>query len=372
MFQDYYSKRFALKDFSSIDKREFGFSFFGKKFVRHKVFQSFSELKDFLSVSSPFDVYYSSAYYEHPDLDMDQKDWIGSDLIFDIDADHIIKSCDKLHVNSWICDDCLNSAKKETIKLLIFLEKDFGFSKPEFRLFFSGNRGYHVHVQSEVIKSFNSSARKELVDYVTGKGIIPLYHGIDLKKKNLLTLPNQVFYNADSGWSHRLYLGLKNFILNSTKDDLKDYGIGRPAIDSIIKNKDLITQNFFDNIYFGFIKGVGSKTWTKLIFNIVKMQAPQIDTIVTIDTHRLIRLPNTLHSKTGMMKTEFSSSSIDKFDPLTKAIAFKGYSVKVMVKDSPFFRLGEETFGPYKNEKVELSVGAAIFLICKERAEIIK
>jgi len=102
------------------------------------------------------------------------------------------------------------------------------------------------------------------------------------------------------------------------------------------------------------------------------MQAPQIDTVVTIDTHRLIRLPNTLHSKTGMMKTEFSSSSIDKFDPLTKAIAFKGYSVKVMVKDSPFFRLGEETFGPYKNEKVELPVGVAIFLICKERAEIIK
>ena len=101
MFQDYYSTRFALKDFSSIDKREFGFSFFDKKFVRHKVFSSILELKDFLSVSSPYNVYYSSAYYEYPDLEMDQKDWIGSDLIFDIDADHLLRSCDKLH-DYWI------------------------------------------------------------------------------------------------------------------------------------------------------------------------------------------------------------------------------------------------------------------------------
>jgi DNA primase small subunit len=370
IFQDYYSNKFELKDFSSIEKREFGFSFFDEKFVRHKAFTSITELKDFLVRSSPLDVYYSSAFYGYPTFNMHQKEWKGADLIFDIDADHILHSCDKSH-DSWVCETCLNSAKKEMIKLLAILENDFGFSKKESRLFFSGNRGYHIHIESKTIRRLDSSARKELVDYITGTGIIPSYHGIDVNEKKLLTLPNQFLYATDSGWSQRLHSGLENFIKTFEENDLKALGISKQTRDSIIRKKDLIIQSSLGNAYFSFIKGQRSKTRIKLIQNVIKTQAPQIDTVVTIDIHRLIRLPNTLHSKTGMKKTEFSFSSIDKFDPLSSAIAFKGHSVNVMVKDSPVFRLGEERFGPYKNEKVSLPVAAGILLICKERAELL-
>ena len=55
-----------------------------------------------------------------------------------------------------------------------------------------------------------------------------------------------------------------------------------------------------------------------------------------------------------------------------KAVAFKEGKAKVSVSCAPQFRLGENTFGPYTNEKLELPSAAAVLLICKGRAEAVK
>ncbi len=51
------------------------------------------------------------------------------------------------------------------------LENDFGFSSDELHVFFSGHRGYHVHVEDEAVRSLDAMARKEIVDYVMGLGL---------------------------------------------------------------------------------------------------------------------------------------------------------------------------------------------------------
>ena len=96
------------------------------------------------------------------------------------------------------------------------------------------------------------------------------------------------------------------------------------------------------------------------------------DTVVTTDTHRLIRVNNTLHGKTGFRKIEFPIQSIDTFDPFKEAIVFNGDVVKVLVSDAPLFRIGDKMYGPYKNQIVDLSINAAILLICKDRAKLVK
>jgi DNA primase small subunit len=118
------------------------------------------------------------------------------------------------------------------------------------------------------------------------------------------------------------------------------------------------------------VKGIGPETWEKILDYCAKGEFVKIDTVVTADIHRLVRLPNTLHGKTGFKKVEFSISQIDDFDPFKEAIAFKKGTIKVLVHNSPQFRVGEETFGPYKNVKVELPAAAAILLICKGKAEV--
>ncbi|MCJ7718669.1 DNA primase, partial [Candidatus Bathyarchaeota archaeon] len=96
----------------------------------------------------------------------------------------------------------------------------------------------------------------------------------------------------------------------------------------------------------------------------------KIDTVVTTDIHRLIRLPGTLHSKTGLKKIEFPISHLEDFDPLKSAVVFKNGAVTILVSDAPEFRIGDKTFGPYRNQRIELPTAAALLLICKKRAEV--
>jgi DNA primase small subunit len=118
------------------------------------------------------------------------------------------------------------------------------------------------------------------------------------------------------------------------------------------------------------VKGIGPESWEKILDYCAKDEFVKIDTVVTADIHRLVRLPNTLHGKTGFKKVEFPISQIDDFDPLKEAIAFKKGTVKVFAYNSPQFRVQEETFGPYKNVRVELPTAAAVLLICKGKAEV--
>jgi len=116
--------------------------------------------------------------------------------------------------------------------------------------------------------------------------------------------------------------------------------------------------------------GVGDRTWLKLAEHIREEKAAKIDTVVTTDIHRLIRMNGTLHGKTGLKKIEFPAKDLQTFDPFVGAVAFKKGEAKVLVSDVPEFKLGGETLGPYKNQVVELPSAAAIMLICKGRAKV--
>jgi DNA primase small subunit len=98
----------------------------------------------------------------------------------------------------------------------------------------------------------------------------------------------------------------------------------------------------------------------------------KIDTVVTPDINRLIRLSNSLHGKTGLKKVETSMAGIETFDPLKSAVAFKEGTVSVHVSEAPQFRVEDETYGPYKKQKVELPTAAALMLLCKGVAKVVQ
>jgi len=384
----------------SLAQRELGFLLLKERIMlRHKVFARIKDLKLFLSETVPSDVYRSCAYYENPAAEMDKKGWLGADLVFDIDADHIPTSCSKIHdewtcansecgfsgkgvtpetcpicggkkfdTKTWPCDLCLESAKDETAKLIDMLEKDFGFSSKEVSVFFSGHRGYHVHVENEAVKTLDTVARKEIVDYVFGLGLT--ISGGKTKGKSRRRSAPRDFSLHNFGWNKRLKLGLQNFILNATKEDLKTAGVKGKAVAEILENKELILKRCVEDGRWESVKGVGVGTWKKLAEHVKDLESSKIDTVVTTDTHRLIRMNGTLHGKTGLKKIEFPLERLDDFDPFKEAVAFKEGAVKVFVSDAPEFRLGGNVFGPYKRKTVELPTAAALLLICKRRAEV--
>ncbi|MCW3997787.1 MAG: hypothetical protein NWF10_04385 [Candidatus Bathyarchaeota archaeon] len=393
-FHEYYtSSSFSAPSITNFSQREFGFFMLkNRSMLRHVGFRNKEDLRIFLSKNVPSDVYRSGAYYEEPEAEMNRKGWLGADLVFDIDADHISTSCKKIHdkwicincnfegkgitpeecpicrskkfsAKTWPCESCLTSAKEETIKLVDFLETDFGFSHKEMHTFFSGHRGYHVHVENMAVKTLDTIARKEIADYMTGLGVTLLGN----KKKKVF----RGLILSDYGWQKRLKLGLKRFLSNAKKEDLQKAGIKR-NYSILLFNKELILNRCILEGRWNSIKGLSNRTWEKLFHHVKNLESSQIDTVVTTDIHRLIRVNNTLHGKTGFKKIEFPVSYIDVFDPFKEATAFNGGNVRILVSDAPLFRIGDEMYGPYKHQVVEISTAAAVLLICKERAKLVK
>jgi len=392
VFRKYYAKDFSLKTCpSNIEKREFGFAMFEGWMLRHKSFETVDELEGFLGEATPRDAYFSCAYYEDPETEMDKKGWTGADLVFDIDADHVPTSCDKFHdqwtcckcgfkgkgftpencpacgsekfdEETWPCEVCLSSAKDETVKLLDILMADFGFSEKELSVFFSGHRGYHVHVEDNAVKDLDNIARKEIVDYVCGLGLDIRFQVIDEKGTSTLRL-------NDIGWRGRIAKGTYNLVSKARAEEYKKIGLRGNVVEALIKNRSTILGNLSKSEPWTAIKGVGSETWKKMVEYSAMSQSSSIDTVVTTDTHRLIRLGETLNGKTGLKKTCFPISTIDTFDPFKSAVAFKEGAAIVSISNAPRFRIGDQTFGPYKNSQVELPMAAALLLICRNRAE---
>jgi len=397
-FSEFYSSPSTVIPFpSSLSQRELGFLLFKERvMLRHKSFESMNRLKRFLSENIPSDVYHSCAIYEDPEAEMDKKGWLGADLVFDIDADHIPTPCNKIHdewtcsecnfsgkgitpeacpicggqkfeTKTWACDLCLGAAKEETAKLIDILEKDFGFSQQEMHVFFSGHRGYHVQIEKDTVKTLDATARKEIVDYVSGIGLFLLDD--EAQNKAGKRRRSNVFSLHDFGWHKRLKLGLQNFLMNATKEDLKNAGIkGRYA--AFLENRAVLLKRCIEENKWGGVRGISVGTWRKLAKYIKELESAKIDTVVTTDIHRLIRMNGTLHGKTGFLKIEFPVKRLADFDPFKEAVAFKEGTVKVFVLDAPEFRLGDNMLGPYKNQKVELPTAAAVLLICKGRAEV--
>ncbi|RJS83712.1 hypothetical protein CW706_05670 [Candidatus Bathyarchaeota archaeon] len=399
-FAEFYKENASIiKPPSKISQREFGFFTFKKDIViRHKGFLNVKDLRNYVKQIIPSHAYYSAAYYETPEESMEKKGWLGADLYFDIDADHIPTKCRKIHdtwkckkcgfqgrgiapaecpicsgrgfeERKWPCEICLESAKYEAIKLLDFLIDDFGFSHHEIQVSFSGHRGYHIQVESEKIRELDSSARKEIVDYITGTGLNPIYHGLQgtPRGRHVTSGPHM----DEPGWRGRIARGTHEFLLSIRKEDLEDLSLKKKLIDEIISRREEILRSWEKEGPWSLIRGAGVETWKKIIGKAIESQSAIIDTVVTTDIHRLIRLPYTLHGKTGWLKTPIPAEKIEEFDPLSSAIAFKRGEATIYVEEAPEFRIGEETFGPYKNIKVELPLAAAIFLLCKDAAKVV-
>ncbi|MCW4006694.1 MAG: DNA primase small subunit PriS [Candidatus Bathyarchaeota archaeon] len=401
-FCDFYrTSKNILPPPSAFNQREFGFLLFKERvMVRHKSFANHQALLSFAKDRIPSDVYYSSAYYENPAASMEKKGWQGADLVFDIDADHIPTSCNKIHdawtcanaecgfsgkgitpeacplcggvkfeVKTWACELCIDTTRDETRKLLDMLQNDFGFAEHELHTFFSGHRGYHIHVESEAVKGLDAMARKEIVDYVSGIGLSLPGKGKRGGKGKRKPAPAKGFVLSDYGWNRRLKLGMRRFLQTASKEALVELGLKRNA-EAILNNKDAILKLCVEKNLWDSIKGVSVESWSKLLEYIKTQEAPQIDTVVTSDIHRLIRATGTLHGKTGMLKVEFPINELDSFDPFVGAVAFKEGTAKVWVWDAPQFSLMGQTFGPFKNQGVELPTAAAVLLICKGRAKV--
>ena len=332
-FRKYYESvtEFGIK---RVMNREVAFSSFSKQgMVRHTSFPSMEALVSYVRENTPQHFYYSSAYYQNPSASMENKGWQGADLVFDIDGDHIPGS------ESMSYREMLVTVKLEVIKLLNILTDDLGIGKEYLEIVFSGSRGYHVHVYS-LFDELESQERREIVDYISGRCIqtnndlFPRSRWaerlISMREKLLEILA------ARGGWRKELEKMTGETTGNMTKKEIRE--------------SDYIDRNA-----------------RKLA---VELYASKIDEPVTIDIHRLIRTPGSLHGKTGMIVRTVNYENLEEFDPLTETIPEgSGEEVKILVSKKNTVDLGGRTL-ELGEGMAKVPAYMAVFLILRGVAEI--
>ena len=354
-------KKFYFNNFDIIhvpenpNQREFGFQKFNSGMTRHISLKTDKELHLLLMQKTPSDVYCSNACYSFPNFSMNEKDWKNAELIFDIDAkdldvdkrdEHSCMKCMQCHQISKLqescpncqsnrlskitlsCNDCIIAAKSQVKRLNEILTSDFGISQSNIQVFFSGNEGFHIYVTDPAYLTIGAKERAEIVDYITFRGVIPETFGFRRNNTTKSSLPDF----DETGWAGRL-----SKLLYDSKSK-------RPQI-----SKKIISAGY---------------TAFQNQLNTSKEQiGVRIDPNVTVDIHRIFRLPGSLNSKSGLAK--ILVNDIEKFDPYTQACFIDSDSVEVVANCPVQFLLKGKKFGPYDNETLYVPKFAAVYMICK-------
>jgi len=405
LFQAYYQeKKSEFPKVSSFNLREFGLIPWEKKVYmkRHMSFDNPDVLRRDLITDAPRHLYSSGSLYLKPDApDMKNKEYQGCDFIIDIDVDHFYTPCKDQHdlwickdcgnegtgmpqtcpnckgskftKVSWVCDQCLDVAKNEIIKLISnFLIPDFGIDEEKMKIAFSGHRGYHLKIESEDIS-------------VTGKNINFEILGLNERFNRINGLLEE-----NIGWSQKIMKKIIEVLNQPTRQietlllDKNHFGFNPNVVTSFLKYKndflELITKGE-RNVWA--IEGFGLTNWKKFLRGIVKIVGVEIDEPVSIDIHRLIRYPGSLHGKTGFKVQEIELNELDDFNPLDESnkkldpIVFKStknltHKLEIVENKLPITTIKGESFGPYvKGEVIEVPYHFAVFLLCKEVAKMI-
>ncbi len=367
-FSDYY-RAGILTPPPSAGQREWAFVFFDPDYPdirmrRHIGFTGNNELLEYIRNMAPAHLYYSVAYYRMPHAPtMPEKGWLGADIVFDLDADHIVRGP---------YDMMLSRVKEETTKLIAMLTGELGFAEREIDLVFSGGRGYHVHIREIAVRGGGSAERRELIDYLCGIGIDP---------GTILFLPSP----SPRGWHQRYIAALTEYLLvlegMDQKEALADLltleGVGKVTAEEFLKRAgDLRAAlaasppavNLKDATIGRVVRALAGQREGKFI-SLLREKAALADEPVTTDVKRLIRMPTSLHGGSGFRVTPLSIRELDDFDPLTDAVVFGTRDVRVDSQIELSMPLLGNRYRVAKGESV-VPEALAVFLCCRGLAEI--
>jgi len=346
---------------------------------RHRALPTKGDLLSYLQTRGPHSCFHSTAYYEDPSQrKMSEKGWLGADLIFDLDGDHLPGVSDndfpgmmeKIQEQAWsLWND--------------FLHPEFGFKEEYVQTTFSGHRGFHIHVRDPAYLHLDSNARRELVNYITGVGI-------DVKS---------VMAGPDIGWSDRIDLGFDGVIdsLSSISSSSENSKQLVSELHSSLKSRnftcseelirrladesskgDRIARLRHDRSRTVFTTPKLNETFWELVKG-APLAVGETDENVTVDVKRVIRWVGSLHGKSGLRVTEFPLERLEpdtsiSFDALSSTHVFSTQSsIKVeLVSDDVTARIANQDVSGSTGDVFDVHEAMATFLSLKGWARTVE
>ncbi|MGC9071536.1 MAG: DNA primase small subunit PriS [Acidilobus sp.] len=310
LFQAYYSldPPFVLP--GDMTRREFAFQPFGvESYVRHLSFKDETSLRSYVKSRIPRHAYHSVAVYELPEAPtMEEKAWLGSDLLFDLDLDH-----QGICGSQVIDDSCLSKGFRMAQRVAKVIRDLLGGRS---MIYFTGHRGFHVRGKCEDCFTLGKDERREIAKLVRAEGL-------DL--------------------SYIFPLGSKARPAPPTPDD--------PGL------RGLIAEEL----------GQGNvKPRVDELNEVISRVGVDIDVMVTEDPSRLTRIPGTLNAKGALIVTPLC----DSFAPGPLLSPFRGEVEARALKALDQVRLIGYSVGFKDGEELTLPAPVALYLWSSEAVEL--
>jgi DNA primase small subunit len=369
-FREYYFNYSKLLEIPEhLEQREFGYMPFGSGMIRHLSFRNRGDILATLIRDVPADVYCSNAYYRFPTYPMQEKHWFGADLIFDIDAKDLHLPCELSHsyficarcsevssTKSEVCESCKSTTlnqtsipcskcifalKKEVRRLIVVLTTDLGIEEKSVSVYFSGNNGFHIVVADKSFNPLDSVARSDVVSYLAGTNIMTESIGVRKSRD----------HNGN------------DFLIRFPKSGLS-YGWRKAIADKLVIDQSSVVK--LGNIV---LRNGGYEGFKSELGKMSRTLGVRIDPQVTMDVHRIFRMPGSINSKSGLVKMR--CDDFESFDPLNDSCLLGDKEVKVKTKASSQinFKLKGESF-KVREKILKLPLFAAVYLVCKRLAEV--
>jgi DNA primase small subunit len=388
LFARYYA-RAEVAPPSRLARREFAaFPFQVETSMRrHESLPTPGDLSAFLAREVPRHVYYSAAYYRRPaESTMAGKEWLGADLIFDLDADHL-RGAEQLGYA-----EQLVRVKQRLIDLVDdFLLRDFGIRPEEISLVFSGGRGYHVHLRDERFLPMSSPERRELVDYIQGTGFEARRavsestlnvsdHEAPRPGRSAVLRLQELSPPDGPGWRGRTTRAVLDLLARWERDgkevavrELVGFGVGAAHARRMARVllDDGGAERIRTSLRLEVLPGALQQEFLEAVIPAAAVEVQgETDAPVTTDIHRLIRLPMSLHGGTGFRVVPLDREQLEGFDPWRDALlpAPAADRVAVTLRSDVNYPWAEGTVGGAAGSVVELPSPAALFLTLRGEA----
>ncbi len=340
----------------ALSQREMGFGWHKKIDYRHKAFAGQRDLEAFMRQEAPLFASHSTAHYRFPDKQpMDQKEFDGADLVFDLDA-----AIGSHEHQPTLCRLCLKDIHQQALRLMDILENDFGYHG---QLVFSGQKGFHIHVRSENVQDLSKNARRQLAEYVSADGIRAETLFVEEKIPMEGRVPAKTVVGPTRqsvGWPRKILELAQNAVRSKDEKALKRYGFNKKGIASATENPDAVINALSAGRWGAYCPKPNAEAL------VADAKVVQTDKAVTFDLHRLIRLPGSIHGSTGFVAK-----------PLEKPAAFcvedclafsKKKTERISPKEDVNVEFLEQSWELPRARFAEVPEALAVYLVAQEKA----
>ncbi|NUN11460.1 hypothetical protein HUU53_02345 [Candidatus Micrarchaeota archaeon] len=335
---------------SDLTHREFGFGFKEKIDLRHKSFSSSKELNYFLVNETPLYISYSLAHYRLPEAKpMPRKEFLNCDLVFDLDYAPLEFGL--------FSEEYVYCVKDSALKIVEEYLPELGFSQNEIETNFSGQKGFHIHLETDAVKELTSNARKELAEFVS----VPEKEFFLNEAKIFGAREKKLFgpTSKDKGWKKKFFDYCINRLNQASNEELVKLSRNK----SILEQKELLLENLSSGNWSAVKKT--TFLWDAFYNEFAKQSNVKLDIPVSTDLHRLIRLPDSLHGSTGFKAARLKLKDFS----MNKIIAFSNKACKIEATVDSSFKLIED-YSFKAGETREVPEFVAVFMECKKIATV--